>query len=124
MYFNELPRCKQRGINRNIYNRPKGRGIKPLSSGGLNWQLKRSTAMIRITRQTRLKPTDIIDRASDFFGEGGEALEEKERNPCCISFEGAGGYVAVSVVDEDKHRMVDVESREFEYQVKRFLETL
>jgi hypothetical protein len=78
--------------------------------------------MLRITRQTRLKPADIIDRASDYFG--GEALEEKERNPCCISFEGAGGYVAVTVVDEDNHRMVDVETREFEYQVKRFLERL
>ena len=33
---NERPRRKQRGINRNIYNRPRGRGIKPLSaSGGL-----------------------------------------------------------------------------------------
>ena len=79
--------------------------------------------MIRIVRQTRLKPADIIKRASDFFGKGGEGLEEKERNPCCISLEGAGGYVAVSVVDEDKHRMVDVETREFEYQVKQFLET-
>jgi hypothetical protein len=36
---NQLPRRKQRGINRNIYNRPKGRGIKPLSaSGGLKGQ--------------------------------------------------------------------------------------
>ena len=80
--------------------------------------------MIRITRQTRLKPAEIIVRASGYFGEGGEALEEKERSPCCISFEGAGGYVAVSVVDEDGNRMVDVEAREFEYQAKRFLETL
>ena len=59
--------------------------------------------MIRIAKQTRLKPSDVIVRASKYFGEGGEGLEEKERNPCCISFEGAGGYVAVSVVDEDKH---------------------
>jgi hypothetical protein len=51
-------------------------------------------------------------------------LEEKERNPCCISFEGAGGYVAVSVVDKDKYRIADVETREFEYQVERFLETI
>ena len=80
--------------------------------------------MIRIARQTRLKPTDILERASDFFGEGGETLEEKERNPCCISFEGTGGYVTVSIVEEDTHRMVDVETREFEYQVKRFLETI
>ena len=80
--------------------------------------------MIRIARQTRLKPADILDRASDYFGEGGQALEEKIRNPCCISFEGAGGYVAVTVVDEDKRRMVDVETREFEYQAKRFLEKI
>ena len=80
--------------------------------------------MIRITRQTRLKPAAIIDRASDYFGEGGEGLEENERSLCCISFEGAGGYVAVAVVDEDKHRLIDVETREFEYQVKRFLERL
>ena len=33
--------------------------------------------MIRIARQTRLKPADIIKRASDFFGKGGEELEEK-----------------------------------------------
>ena len=80
--------------------------------------------MIRITKQTRLKSPDVIVRASEYFGEGGEGLEEKEPNPCCISFEGAGGYVAVSVVEEDKHRTVDIESREFEYQVKRFLETV
>jgi len=80
--------------------------------------------MIRITRQTRLKPAAIIDRASDYFGEGGEGLEEKERSLCCISFEGAGGYVAVTVADEDNHRLIDVETREFEYQVKRFLERL
>ena len=35
------------------------------------------------------------------FGKKGEALVEKARNPCCISFEGAGGYVAVFVVEEE-----------------------
>lgn len=33
-------------------------------------------------------------------------------------------FVIRDKVDEDNHRMVDVETREFEYQVKRFLETL
>ena len=80
--------------------------------------------MIRISKQTKLKPPDLIVHASDFFGEGGEGLEEKDRNPCCISFEGAGGYVTVSVMDEDKHRTIDIETREFEYQVKRFLDTI
>ena len=80
--------------------------------------------MIKIAKQTRLAPEKVIDRASRFFGKSGEGLEETERNLCCISFEGAGGYVSVLVVDEEKHRMVDVETREFEYQAKQFLGTL
>jgi len=80
--------------------------------------------MIRVAKKTRLKPNEVVERAANFFGEGGEALKEKERGACCISFEGAGGYVAVSIIDEEKHRMVDVESREFEYQVKQFLEKI
>jgi hypothetical protein len=29
--------------------------------------------------------------------------------------------VSISIDDEKKHRMVDVETREFEYQAKKFL---
>jgi hypothetical protein len=80
--------------------------------------------MIRIEKTTRLQPTQIIDKAAAYFGDAGEGLQEKERGMCCVSFEGGGGYVAVTVADEDKHRVVDVESREFEYQVKKFLNTI
>lgn len=80
--------------------------------------------MLRISKQTRLKPVDIIDRAAGFFGEDGEGLTETEKGSCCVSFEGVGGYVAVSVVDEDGHRTVDVETREFEYQARQFLQKL
>jgi hypothetical protein len=80
--------------------------------------------MIRIAKQTRLAPVDTIERASKFFGKDGEGLTETERNLCCIYFEGVGGYVAVSVVDDAKHRTVEVETREFEYQAKGFLEKL
>jgi len=80
--------------------------------------------MIRIAKQTRLAPVDIIERASKFFGKGGEELTETERNLCCIYFEGTGGHVAVSVADDSKHRTVDVEAREFEYQAKQFLQKL
>ena len=80
--------------------------------------------MIRIAQQTRLAPADIIERAAKFFGQGGEELTETERNLCCINFEGTGGHVAVSVADDAKHRTVDVEAREFEYQAKQFLQKL
>jgi hypothetical protein len=80
--------------------------------------------MIKIANQTRLAPEEVVERASKFFGKGGEGLEEKGRNACCISFEGGGGYVSISIFDEEKQRTVEVESREFEYQAKQFLATL
>ena len=80
--------------------------------------------MIRIAKQTNLKPEDIIIKAAKFFGSEGEQLEEKERNPCCILFEGGGGYISISIAEEGERRTVDVETREFEYPAQRFLELL
>jgi len=83
--------------------------------------------MIKIAKQTKLAPEKIINQASTFFSKGGEGLEEDERNtcpPCRITFEGGGGYVSISIYDDEKNRMVEVETREFEYQAKQFLEML
>jgi hypothetical protein len=77
--------------------------------------------MLRISKKSRVNPDEILERASRYFGKGGEGLEEIERGPCCISFEGAGGYVTVTVAKENDAVEVDVECREFEYQAKRFL---
>ena len=81
-------------------------------------------SMIRIAKQTRLKREEIIARAVEFFGEKGEQLDEKDRNRCCVYFEGGGGYVSISIVEDNNKRSLDIETREFEYQVKQFLKTL
>jgi hypothetical protein len=80
--------------------------------------------MLRISKESRLAPDEIISSASRYFGKGGEGLEETERGSCCISFSGAGGYVAVTVSEEGCHREVNVESREFEYQARQFLRSV
>ena len=82
--------------------------------------------MLKLSKQTTVDREAVIDRAAKFFGKDGEGLEEQERNPCCISFEGMGGYVFVTIVDdeEEKKRTIDVETREFEYQAKQFLKTV
>ena len=80
--------------------------------------------MIHITKETTHSVDDVLGRASDFFGSQGLGLQEKERNSCCIAFEGGGGYVSVTVVEAADKRDVDVESREWEYQVKKFLEII
>jgi hypothetical protein len=80
--------------------------------------------MLRISKQSRLSPDEILAKASRYFGKSGEGLDETESGPCCISFSGVGGYVTVTVCDKGNEREVDVETREFEYQVKQFLGSL
>ena len=80
--------------------------------------------MIHITKETTLPVDDVLERASNFFGSQGLGLEEKDRNSCCIAFDGGGGYVSITVAEAGDKRDVDVESREWDYQVKEFLGTI
>lgn len=77
--------------------------------------------MLRIAKLSRLNTDEILTKASRYFGTGGEGLDETERGPCCISFSGGGGYVIVTVCELADQREVEVETREFEYQAKKFL---
>ncbi len=80
--------------------------------------------MLKISKETKLQPEQILDKAVAFFGPEGEQLEEKDRDACCVTFEGGGGYVRVSVAEEGALQTVDVETREFEYQARQFLKRL
>ena len=80
--------------------------------------------MIRIEKTSRMTTDEIIHRACTFFGEGGEGLKQTSRQDCCVSFAGGGAHVSVFVAGENTHRTVEVESRELEYQAKRFLESV
>lgn len=80
--------------------------------------------MLKVSKQSKLASDEVIERASRFFGPGGEQLEETHRDACCISFQGGGGFVTVSVDDRGKKREVDVETREFDHQAERFLDEL
>ncbi|WP_319405721.1 hypothetical protein [uncultured Desulfosarcina sp.] len=80
--------------------------------------------MIKISKHTKLDPNEIINIASRYFGKKGEGLIENERStciPCFIKFEGGGGYVSISIYDDESQRKVDVEAREYEYLAKEFL---
>ena len=80
--------------------------------------------MISITKETSHSADEVMRRASDFFGSKGLGLEGTDRNACCIIFEGGGGYVSVTLVEGEGKRNVDIEATEWEYQAKRFLETI
>jgi hypothetical protein len=81
--------------------------------------------MARYGKETKLEAEEVLRRAEGFFGKGGLGLTVIERNECCLSFEGSGGHVTVSAARCKPDRTeVDLETREWDYQVKRFMEEL
>jgi hypothetical protein len=80
--------------------------------------------MARYSVETNQSPGKAIERASVYFGEGGLGLDLVEQNDCCVLFEGGGGYVSVTVSVGEKKTIVDLETREWDYHVKRFMEQL
>jgi len=80
--------------------------------------------MARYSVETRDNPDQILRKAEAFFGDAGLGLEVVERGSCCVSFEGGGGHVSVTVVEEDRKTLVDLETREWDYQVRGFMKGL
>jgi len=78
--------------------------------------------MLKLSTKSKLKPEEVIKRAVKYFGPGGYGLKVEEEGNCCVGFEGGGGGVRVSAAEEKKGSTVDVESREWDFQVKEFIQ--
>jgi len=76
--------------------------------------------MARYGVYTKLDPEEVIRKAVGFFGEGGVGLEVTEQALCCATFEGGGGHVAIAVNAGEKTE-VEIETREWDYDVQRFM---
>ena len=76
--------------------------------------------MPRYGVQTKLSPQEIIQKAAAFFGKEGVGLEITDRSRCCVSFQGGGGHVSVTV-NEGEQTEVELVTREWDYDVKRFV---
>ena len=77
--------------------------------------------MLKIETKTKLNPEEAIKEAVAFFGPGGYGLEVKNEAPDCASFEGSGGGVSVFACAGEKETSVELESREWDNQVKEFI---
>jgi hypothetical protein len=80
--------------------------------------------MLNLNIKTKSKPEDVINKAVKFFGPGGYALKIVQQAPGYAEFEGGGGGVRVTARTEGKETSVDLETREWEYQLKEFVEQL
>lgn len=81
-------------------------------------QLRRK--MLKLNVRTKSKAEAVVKKALDFFGPGGYGLKVTEQNDTCAYFEGGGGGIKVTACSDDEGTSVDIETREWEYQVKEF----
>ena len=70
--------------------------------------------------ETKMSTDEAIEAAVKYFGEGGLGLDLVDRDPCCVRFEGGGGHVFVRA-NAGERTMLDLETREWDIPVKRFM---
>jgi hypothetical protein len=76
--------------------------------------------MLNLEVKSKLGQEEVIKKAVSFFGPGGYGLKITEQNDCLVTLEGGGGGVSVSTCLKDDKTLVNIISREWDYQVKEF----
>ena len=76
--------------------------------------------MLSLEVQTKETSENVMKKFKDYFGEGGLGLELTSDTAGCLTFEGGGGFVTASVCSEESGTKIQLETREWDHQVKRF----
>jgi hypothetical protein len=77
--------------------------------------------MARYSVETKLSVEKAVQRAAAYFGPEGLGLAVIEHDPCCVYLEGGGGHVRVTASAGEKTTTLDLETREWDYHVRRFM---
>ncbi len=78
--------------------------------------------MLRMGKETKQEPQKILNQATAYFGPGGVGLNVIPRGPHALEFTGKGNdFVLVQVEPKENGADIDIQTREWDYDVKRFL---
>jgi len=80
--------------------------------------------MINMEKRVKISCEDVMKSADNYFMKNGLNREESDPEQFCASYSGGGGYVRIQCCPEDKHTRINVEGREWEYQIKQFMGNL
>lgn len=75
---------------------------------------------VRTLRET----ADILARAITHFGPQGAGLRVASQTMLGVVFEGGGGYVAVVVHSDVEEAVVELETREWDFPVRQFMQQI
>lgn len=83
-------------------------------------------SLLRMGKETSETPQEVLNKAIAYFGENGVGLKLVEQSPNTVQFTGGGGHVQVMVSPTaDGHKTeIDIQTRDWEYDVKRFLQKI
>lgn len=80
---------------------------------------------MRYTVKTKLDADKVYQQAEAFFGPEGNGMEMTEGTPgCCAHFQTNLGYVHMDIREEEKKTAVDLETHEYDIQVRSFMNKL
>lgn len=75
--------------------------------------------MGKVTEQA---PQEILEKAAAFFGPQGVGLDIMPRSNRALEFnDNVGGFVLVQVAPQEQGTEIDITTREWDYDVRRFL---
>ena len=77
--------------------------------------------MAHYSTETRLTSEEVLRRATLYFGPEGLGLEVCQQDPCRMDFTGGGGHVTIAASAEGGKTAVDLETREWDFQVRQFM---
>ena len=77
--------------------------------------------MLRIGKFTEESPQEVLAKANAFFGPGGSGLNIIPRGENVLQFTGGGGFVLVRAKPKEGGTDIDIQTREWDYDVKKFL---
>ncbi len=83
-------------------------------------------SLLRMGAKTNQSPQEVLNRAVAYFGEHGVGLKLVQQRPNAVQFAGGGGHVQVTVspANNGQQTEIDLQTRDWEYDVKRFLREL
>lgn len=80
--------------------------------------------MLRIGKKTDYKPEEVLQKAVNFFKQQ-SGLKLERQSPMMVYLVGGGGHVQVTVEPHEAEKTeVDIQTREWDYDVKQFLKEL
>lgn len=71
---------------------------------------------------TGLSQQEAMARVKEYFGPHGVGLEVIDEQETCVTFQGGGGHVSVVARPAEHKTNLELETREWDYAVRKFME--